>query len=158
MALQRNAELRAEWKVHLTEWRPEQLIFLDESAANEKTGDRKYRWAPIGAIASSHELLKYTEKWSILPLYTMDGYISWDIIQGSYNIELFNKFVKNHVIPRTTPFPGPRSVLIMDNCAIHRAKDNPVVLLLATKLLMIGSHCDVRGCRNSARIFTTIFT
>ena len=66
MALQRNADLRAEWKHRLTEWKPEQLMFLDESAANEKTSDRKYGWAPIGAIASSHELLKYTEKWSIL--------------------------------------------------------------------------------------------
>ena len=143
MALQRNAELRAEWKVRLTEWKPEQLMFLDESAANEKASDRKYGWAPIGAIASSHELLKYTEKWSILPLYTMDGYVSWDIIQGSYNIELFNEFVKNHVIPRTAPFPGPHSVLIMDNCAIHRAKENPVASLVAAKLLIIGSHCDV---------------
>ncbi len=74
-------------------------MFLHESAINEKTDDRKYGWIPIGAIASSHEFLKYTEKWSILPLYTMDGYINWDIIQGSYNIDLFNEFVKNHVIP-----------------------------------------------------------
>jgi hypothetical protein len=119
VALQRNAALRADWKFRLTEWAPEQLMFLDESAANAKTGDRKYGWAPIGAIASHHELLKYTEKWSILPLYTVDGYISWDIVKGSYNSQRFNDFVKNHVIPHSTPYPGPRSILIMDNCGIH---------------------------------------
>jgi DDE superfamily endonuclease len=95
-------------------------MFLDESACNERTGDRKYEWASIGTIAASVESLKYTEKWSILPLYTMDGYIAWEILKGSYNTEEFNEFVKNQVIPRTTPFPGPRSVLIMDNCRIHR--------------------------------------
>ena len=54
-------------------------MFCDEFACNERTGDRKYGWAPIGTIADSVETLKYSEKWSILPLYTVDGYIAWDI-------------------------------------------------------------------------------
>jgi hypothetical protein len=32
----------------LKEWNARQLIFVDESAANERTQDRKYGWAPIG--------------------------------------------------------------------------------------------------------------
>ena len=95
-------------------------MFCDESACNERTGDRKYGWAPIGTIADSVETLKYSEKWSILPLFTMDGYIAWDIQKGSYDTEKFNDFIRDQVIPRTHPFPGPRSVLIMDNCRIHR--------------------------------------
>ena len=55
MTLQRTTELRAEWKLCLIEWKPEQLMFLDESVINEKTRDRKYEWAFIEAIANSHE-------------------------------------------------------------------------------------------------------
>lgn len=113
--------------MRLTDWMPEQLIFLDESACNERTSDRKYGRSPVGTVAHTTELLKYTEKWSILPAFTMDGYIAWDVIQGSWNTDSFNEFVQREVIPRTNPFPGPRSVLIMDNCAIHR---HPVSLLL----------------------------
>jgi hypothetical protein len=118
-----------EWMERLGEWEPRQIMFLDESACNERTGDRKYGWVPIGAVAHCKELLKYTEKWSVLPLYTMDGYIDWDIIKGSYNTEEFNEFVKSHVILHTNPWPGDRSVIIMDNCGIHRNEVSSSCLL-----------------------------
>jgi len=53
-------------------------------------------------------------------MFTLDGYEGWEVIHGSFNRELFNLFIKNYIIPRTNPFPGRRSVLIMDNCKIHR--------------------------------------
>ena len=71
--------LRDEWKVCLTEWRPDQLMFIDESAANERTLDRKYRWSRIGTQCVVTEQLKSSKKWSILSVYTQDGYIAWDI-------------------------------------------------------------------------------
>ena len=114
--------LRDEWKERLTEWRSDQVMFLDESAANARTMDRKYGWAPVGIQAITEEQLIKEKKWSILPLYTEDGFIAWDILHGSYTVETFNKFVKEHVIPYTNPFPGPRSVLCMDNAKIHHDK------------------------------------
>ena len=96
-------------------------MFLDESACNERTGDHKFGWAPVGSPARVSVPLKHTEKWSILPLYTVNGFVAWDIIKGSYNVDIFNEFVKTWVIPQTTPFPGPRSVLIMDNARIHKS-------------------------------------
>ena len=39
--------------------------------------------------------VKRSEKWSILPAYTIDGFVAWDVIQGSYNKELFNDFIRN---------------------------------------------------------------
>ena len=87
-------------------------MFVDESAANERTLDRKYGWSLIGTQYVVTEEL-------ILPVYTQDGYIAWDILHGSYTIELFNQFIETWVIPNTNPFPGPNSVLIMDNTKIH---------------------------------------
>jgi hypothetical protein len=97
-------------------------MFLDESAANERNLDRKYGWAPIGLPAEVAQMCKHSAKWSILPLYTKDGLIAWEIIHGSYNTQLFNDFVRNHVIPHTEPFApnSKNSVLVMDNCRIHR--------------------------------------
>ena len=95
-------------------------MFVDESAANERSLDRKYGWSRIGTQCVITEELKKSKKWSILLVYTQDEYIAWDIIHGSYTIELFNQFIETWVIPNTNPFPGPNSVLIIDNAKIHR--------------------------------------
>jgi len=128
-------------------------MFLDESAANERTMDRKFGWSPIGSIAEVTEPLQRSLKWSILPLYTVDGFIAWDLIQGSYNGEKFNEFVKNWVIPHTTPFPGPNSVLIMDNARIHH---NEVLDLQLLVIIDIGR--DLRRRWHHSCLLTTLFT
>ena len=95
---------------------------MDESATNERTGDRKYGWAPVGVRPHEYTPIKRSERWSILPVYTQDGFLVWDIRQGSYTMELFNDFVRDKVLPLCTPYPGPRSVLVMDNATIHHCE------------------------------------
>jgi hypothetical protein len=116
-------------------------MFLDESAANSRTLDRKYGWAPIGVKAEIVELVKREKKWSILPLYTEEGFISWDMIHGSYDTETFNEFVRTHVIPHTKPFPGKNSVLVMDNARIHR---NEVSLMTCISANIRNSNVSVK--------------
>ena len=103
------------------QWRADQIVCLDESAFNERTGHRKYGWAPRGTKANTHLILKRSERWSVLPAYTIDGYISAIVKQGSITKEDFVDFVTNHVLPKCNPWPGPRSLLLMDNCSTHAA-------------------------------------
>jgi len=121
-AAQRNPELRAAWLRSIADWTAEQLIFIDESAANERTGDRKYGWAPLGVTPHEYRSFKRSERWSILPAYTADGFIAWDIKHGSYTIESFNDFIEHNVLPLCNPFPGPRSIIVMDNAPIHQVE------------------------------------
>lgn len=97
-------------------------MFVDESAASERSADRKFGWAPVGAIAHTKSSLHRSKRWSILPAYTIDGYIAWEILQASFTTELFNEFIINRVLPLCTPYPGPRSVLVMDNARIHHSE------------------------------------
>ena len=61
-------------------------MFIDESAVNERTLDRKYGWSRIGTQCVVAEELKKSKKWSIFPVYTQDGYIAWDNSSwGIYN-------------------------------------------------------------------------
>jgi hypothetical protein len=94
-------------------------MYIDETGAHERTLDRKYGWSRKNTPARITQPITRSPKWTILPLYTYDGFVDWEIIRGNYNADLFVNFVEEHVIPHTTPFPGPRSVLIMDNCGIH---------------------------------------
>ena len=47
-AAERSELLRHAWQGIQKQYDSDQLIFLDESASNERTGDRKYGWSPRG--------------------------------------------------------------------------------------------------------------
>ena len=94
-------------------------MYVDETALNEHTMHRRYGRARKGVPARLTCSLTRTKKWSILPLYTYDGFLDWKIVHGSFNGDLFVEFLEENVIPHSNPFPGPRSVLVMDNASIH---------------------------------------
>ena len=119
-AAQQNPELRREWMSKLSGWNVEQLIFLDESAANERTADRKYGWAPVGDTPHEARPFGRSERWSLCPAYTIDGFITWEIVHGSFTAELFEDFIENKVLPLCNPYLLPRSVIVMDNAPIYR--------------------------------------
>jgi len=121
VAAQRNEAKRLEYYINLASYTAKQLVFVDESAANERTLDRKYGWAPKGFPAIDIKILHRSTRWSILPAYTVDGYPENTLItQGLVNGETFANWLEESVLPQCMPFPGPRSVLVMDNCSTHK--------------------------------------
>ena len=119
-ARERSAPLRQAWQGIQKTWDEDQLVFLDESGANERTGDRKYGWSPVGLICAQSRPAKRSERWSVLPALSVDGYLDYIVFQGSITADLFVEFVEERVLPCCTPYPGPRSVLILDNASIHK--------------------------------------
>ncbi len=108
--------------VQLSDWHAKQLVFVDESAANLRTPDRKFGWAAVGKRAVTTESFQKGRHYLILPAYTIDGYIAWDVYEGGVNKEMFNTFFREKVLPLCGRFPEPHSVLCMDNCGIHRSE------------------------------------
>ena len=66
-AAERSHELRTFWIGRQATWKASQLVFLDESACNERTGDRKFGWAPIGRGCEVSHSIKRSERWGVLP-------------------------------------------------------------------------------------------
>ena len=105
----------------LAGWQANQLASIDESAAKERTADRKTGWAPIGKKAHTAISAQRSQRWSISPDYKTEGYIIWVLIQSSTK-ELCNAFIIEKLLPLCNSFPGPRSVIIMDNARIHHSE------------------------------------
>ncbi|KAG2153840.1 hypothetical protein DEU56DRAFT_726321 [Suillus clintonianus] len=63
------------------------------------------------------------QKFSVLPALSVDSVIALDIFEGAVNKEKFIGFLREQVAPKLTPFPGPRSAVVIDNCAIHHDED-----------------------------------
>ena len=119
-AKERNQELRTAWQGTQKIYNEDQLVFLNKSSSNERTGDRKYGWSPKGLACETSRPAKRSERWSVLPALTIEGYLDYIIFQGSITADLFVEFVEERVLPYCNPYPGPRSVLILDNASIHK--------------------------------------
>lgn len=50
IAAQRNEIKHGRWYMNLKRWSPKMLVFVDESAANKRTLDRRYSWPPQGKV------------------------------------------------------------------------------------------------------------
>nr|POF13514.1 hypothetical protein CFP56_02537 [Quercus suber] len=120
--LESTAPMRALWQTKRANWAPEQLVFIDESGANERTGWRKRGWSPKGVGCSSLSGTKRSERWSILPAMTINGWLkdSTLVYQGSINWELFIQWLDEKVMPKLQP---QYHILVMDNCAIHHGQE-----------------------------------
>jgi hypothetical protein len=51
----------------------------------------------------------------------LDGILYVSIIEGSFTTETFTEFIDG-LLDKMNKFPGPNSVIVMDNCRIHKAE------------------------------------
>jgi transposase len=132
--IRRDLDLVAHFLARMMEYTPDQIVALDESAANERTGDRKYGWAPRGQACRVRESYRRTTRWSILPALTVEGWLDWETFHGSFDEERFFEFVERVVEEKMNPFPAPRSVLLLDNASIHHSE-------------RFQTFCEMRGIK-----------
>ena len=59
------------------QYKAEQIVALDTSACNERTGYHKYGWSPIGEPVELLYSFRRSERWSLLSVMTIDDYISY---------------------------------------------------------------------------------
>ena len=119
VALERSQLCRDGYTLEISNYTYDQLIYLDESRANEHTCLRKRGWSPFGIIPEVVRPVKRSERWSILPAYCVDGILASHVYHGGINAARFEWFLENEVLPRCNPFPGPKSVIVLDNCSSH---------------------------------------
>jgi hypothetical protein len=60
-------------------------------------------------------------RYSILPAISLDGIISSEIIEGSFTKLTFATFIDG-LLYHMNPYPGKNSVIVMDNCRIHKSE------------------------------------
>jgi hypothetical protein len=98
------------------------LVFIDESGINSKLGERSYGRAPKGRRIHHKVTTQKSRNFSLLPALSMDGYLACNLYRGSIDAERFETFIRDDVLPHCTPYPGPRSVIVMDNASIHHGE------------------------------------
>jgi hypothetical protein len=77
---------------------PEQLIFLDESAKDERTLSRLYGYSTTYTRARKNVVFVRGKWYTILPALTLDGFIALDIMEGSCDKKRFTDFVLSQIV------------------------------------------------------------
>jgi hypothetical protein len=96
------------------------LVFIDESGINNKVGERHCGRGFKSQRIYSKVTGAKSKNISLLPAITIDGYITCSVYEGGVNGSTFRSWVQNRLLPHCNPFPGPRSVIVMDNARIHK--------------------------------------
>jgi len=122
-AVERNEELRAVWQGAYGHHPKEYFVWLDESSVDNLTNQRDGGWSVIGQACVRRATFLRGQRYSVLPALTTDGIIALDIFEGSVTKERFLRFVEEELAPKLNPFPGSRSIAVLDNCAIHHDED-----------------------------------
>lgn len=119
---------------------PNERVYVDESRFDRRTATRTRAWAFRGERAFSKVFFLRGKRcvfinylpiltnciqisYSILPALSLDGILHVNVVEGAFNTETFNRFIAE-LIERMQPYDEERhnknSVLIMDNCRIHK--------------------------------------
>jgi len=76
----------------------EQLIFIDESSKDERTLSRLYDYSPINTRAKKNIIFVRGKWYTILPVLSLEGIITADIMEGSCNKERFQTFIMTQLV------------------------------------------------------------
>lgn len=139
LACERSVQKRFDYRQRISKYDPTQLVFVDESACDRRTTYRGRAWSIKGtkAVRKAHfvrgkrcehrrvhfepiERALTSFRYSILPALSLDGMIHCHIIEGSFDTAGFTEFIEG-LLDHMQPYPGPNSVIVMDNCRIHHS-------------------------------------
>ena len=74
------------------------LMFVDESAKDEQMSGWRMGRSSVGTRCVQRRCFVWGQNYSILFVLTLDGLITWDIIEGSVTSEWFVQFLQENVV------------------------------------------------------------
>jgi len=129
----------------MAQYGPEELGFIDETSKDERTVSRRYGRSKKGTRATKKQVFIRGRRTSTTGLLTIDGIVAGTVVEGSMTKEMFMEFLEYTVVcalhfssfftgifrndlsflqlPKCSAYPGPLSVLVMDNATIHHGQE-----------------------------------
>jgi len=122
VATERSAELRKDYLLAIGTEPEDRFVFCDETSVNALTANRVYGWSHRGERAVVAMPFVRGRRLSVLPALCVNGIICAHIIEGSFDGDSFCQFLRD-LVRNMNPYPGPQSILVLDNCSIHHVAE-----------------------------------
>ncbi|KAF4444918.1 TPR domain protein [Fusarium austroafricanum] len=118
VAKERNQDLRDDYIERRSHYKPEQMIFIDESGSDRGLAILGRGYAPKGVTPVQYKRFHRGKRVQMLPAYTLGGVIYCEVYQENTDTELFQGFLER-LLPFCGRYPEPNSVIFMDNASFH---------------------------------------
>ena len=93
IAKQRYEYLRATFAIDVSCYKPEMLVFLDETGADRRNTVQKYSYSLRGKPAKSHKLLIWRKRVSAIAVMSIQGLLDCKIVHELVDGDVFYDFV-----------------------------------------------------------------
>ncbi|EKG09966.1 Homeodomain-like protein [Macrophomina phaseolina MS6] len=113
---------RGRYQERLSSFASWQLVFVETSGIDTREGRRKTGWSPLGVAPTAYNRLGRSERFQILPAYTQNGVLTAAVYKGTTNNEKYEWWLENVLLKCCNRFPGPNSVVVMDNASFHSSE------------------------------------
>ncbi len=98
----------------------DQLVFVDETSSDNRSVVPSYGYSLVNRRAVSYNTFLRGTRLNVIAAIDIHGLIDYNILTKSVSAADFNDFFVHDLLPHCNPYPGPRSVIVMDNASIHR--------------------------------------
>ena len=120
ISLARSEELRREWRDEMRQYAAEDLVFLDESIFNEKTGWRYRAYGPIGTALRYPDDIERGCTWSICAATTIEGWLPCTGVKlGYFNTPMLLHWLRTALFPALSRQGHRPRVIVLDNASTH---------------------------------------
>lgn len=114
--------MRAQWRDDIQNFTANQIVTVDESGSDSRTGDRHFGYSSKGARAVVRRWLSNRKRVSVLPAYTVEGYITAKTFEGTCTAAIFEDFIIDQLLPLCNPYSNARSIIVLDNASVHHSR------------------------------------
>ena len=103
----------------------EMFVWADENGSDRRNHIRKFGYALRGRTPEYQRSLSRGCRVNAIAAITSSGLLATELTTGSVNGERLFDFLRGTLIPLMNAFDGqsPNSILVMDNCSIHRIQE-----------------------------------
>lgn len=122
VAKQRSVEFRANFMAHALQFPRNFFVWVDETGSDRRDQIRKFGYALKGLTPIYHRLLVRGSRVSSIAAMCSEGVVDYELTDSTVNAGKFYDFVRGQLIPNMQPFPGDRSIIVMDNCTVHHTQ------------------------------------
>ena len=129
--------IRAQFMAEIEAFDPDMILFIDETGCDRRNLVRHLGYGLRGITPVTQQLLVYGQRISAIGVMSTRGIEDAYLVEGNVNGDIFLNFIQRCLLNIIQPFDGnnPRSVVVIDNAAIHHV-DAVIDLITAAGALV----------------------
>ena len=138
VASQRSETLRGRFMGNCLLFSQDMFVFADETGSDNRNTIRKFGYALRGVTPICQRVLCRGRRVNAVSAISTNGVLATEIITSNATGDFFFDYLRGTLLPQMRAFDGhsARSILVLDNCAIHHISEVKAVAQQAGILLL----------------------